>query len=588
MERLNKEQGITVISLIVAVIILVILASISIGVLNNGLIDHAGNAKDSAEIAGEKEILKQSVIVATVRNKYNSLTEKGLQQALDSNIGEEGKAEVIEEEESYIVHFIDSNRYYEVDDNGNISTFTRISDKTPGDITKNKDGNALAGTEEEPYEIWSIEDLVAFSIMTNGGNSSLGLASNTFNNKYVKLCRTLNFDSKLSYEDYKTTIYGNLNGDGTTENLITELTKKDEGCKGFGGIKGFKGTFDGNENTIENLYQNVSSGSIALFASTCTIKKLSVMGNITTSSGSAAGICVSTGSEIYACKNYATVTGTTDVGGVCISGCTVNNCINYGDIIGAKDVGGICATNCTVEGCANYGNITKTTSYYWYCGVGGICGTFNGNRTMKNCINEGTVTGPNNGGIVGVTARAGGNVNINGCINKGEAGSGIAARAAGGTTNILNCINLSDTSTNGFVGMFGSQAWTNVMALNIKNSCNLGKVTNGFIGTYGHIAKSYELNMENCYTAGIASKGIVGTKDISATKSTETTNISNTYYNTDKTTNIGVISDGITGMTDEEMKSETFLNTLNTNIGGNADWCEWVTGDDGYPVLNLN
>ena len=29
-----------------------------------------------------------------------------------------------------------------------------IEDKTPGDITKDKEGNTLAGTQENPYEIW--------------------------------------------------------------------------------------------------------------------------------------------------------------------------------------------------------------------------------------------------------------------------------------------------------------------------------------------------------------------------------------------------------------------------------------------------
>ena len=49
-----------------------------------------------------------------------------------------------------------------------------IEDKSPGDITKDENGNSLKGDEGEPYEIWCIEDLVAFSMMTNGGNSELG------------------------------------------------------------------------------------------------------------------------------------------------------------------------------------------------------------------------------------------------------------------------------------------------------------------------------------------------------------------------------------------------------------------------------
>ena len=146
---LYKEQGITIIALIVAVIILVLLASISIGVLNNGLIDHAGSAKDSAEVAGEKEIIKQSVIVATVRNKYNELTESGLQSSLNTNSN--GNANIIDaDEESYTIKFTDSGRYYEVDNSGKIEPLNSNGEKTLTVQCVNSKGTVLA---EKTYTI---------------------------------------------------------------------------------------------------------------------------------------------------------------------------------------------------------------------------------------------------------------------------------------------------------------------------------------------------------------------------------------------------------------------------------------------------
>lgn len=69
--------------------------------------------------------------------------------------------------------------------------------------------------------------------MTNGGNTELGLSYNNFEGKNVELERSLNFKSNLSYNDCTTTKYGDLNEDGNIEDIKTELTKTDEGCKGF-------------------------------------------------------------------------------------------------------------------------------------------------------------------------------------------------------------------------------------------------------------------------------------------------------------------------------------------------------------------
>ena len=54
----KRKKGITILALSVTIIILLILAGISISMMtgDNELIKNAGNAKEQAEIDGEKEI----------------------------------------------------------------------------------------------------------------------------------------------------------------------------------------------------------------------------------------------------------------------------------------------------------------------------------------------------------------------------------------------------------------------------------------------------------------------------------------------------------------------------------------------------
>ena len=176
------------------------------------------------------------------------------------------------------------------------------------------------GTEQDPFKIECIEDLVAFSIMTNGGNTELGIKKDDFSNKYVTLERTLNFESEMSYRDSTTTKYGDLNKDGNEEDIKTELTKKDDGCIGFTPIYYFNGTFDGKENTIRNIYMynNTEGKSLALFnRGSSRVKNLRLSGTITNEVWHALGISDEGVIEVSNCINYADITGYNMVAGIC-------------------------------------------------------------------------------------------------------------------------------------------------------------------------------------------------------------------------------------------------------------------------------
>ena len=125
---------------------------------------------------------------------------------------------------------IDENPYIEVMDNN------------PGIIcgdSKEKEDLSL-----EVCHIRSIEDLVAFSNKVSSGN--------TFEGKTIELVNSLDFKSKYSYKERK-----------VNNRLITG-----EGFSpiGYSYSRHFKGTFEGNNNKIKNLYINKpDSGIGALF-----------------------------------------------------------------------------------------------------------------------------------------------------------------------------------------------------------------------------------------------------------------------------------------------------------------------------------
>ena len=205
-KKLKNEIGITLLALSITIILLIILAGITIVELfgENGLIKNAEQAKNNTEISSEKEILERATAQAIAEDSRGIIKQENLQKQLNKETGE-GKTDVSDAKEEFEVLFTDSNRYYTIDKNGNIGEYQEIEeDSSPGDITKDKNGNELDGSEEHPYEIWCIEDLVEWS--QNYSN---------YSNSYIKICRTLNFYSNYSY----------VNGKMLDCNSIEELKK---------------------------------------------------------------------------------------------------------------------------------------------------------------------------------------------------------------------------------------------------------------------------------------------------------------------------------------------------------------------------
>ena len=115
----NKNKGITLISLVITIIVLLILAGISIGMLlqNNGIITQAENAKTQTSIAEEEEILKQATVVAMGNSKYGNVEK----QYLDSELDKYSEINSTEDVGNGIEVTFKSGRIYFVDPDGNVN-----------------------------------------------------------------------------------------------------------------------------------------------------------------------------------------------------------------------------------------------------------------------------------------------------------------------------------------------------------------------------------------------------------------------------------------------------------------------------------
>ena len=129
----NKTSGITLIALVVTIVVLLILAAVSIGMLagENGIIRQAQEAKEKTEIGNERERVELAAVAAAGKDKWGEITEENLEDELDTNIGS-GKYTLTTEDGNFIVTYNDSKRSYLVDPNGKVEqTEIKTPEETP-------------------------------------------------------------------------------------------------------------------------------------------------------------------------------------------------------------------------------------------------------------------------------------------------------------------------------------------------------------------------------------------------------------------------------------------------------------------------
>lgn len=556
-ETLKKNRGITLIALVITIIVLLILAGVTIATLTgeNGILNKSSQSKIEQSHSSVKEqtilaldelyldkhdpntknnigvidfLTSKGYIESVNNDAYYKVTEGALTGATlgKGTSKENGDIYVIEEdstgadsETNYVL------RYYETADKyKTLLKFTQsglvknetgnedgiISDGAGGEIeysvakpssnpkpenittitgpnnTDDSESSNPGESESNPLYIYYIEDLVELS--KNCG---------TYNGKYITLANSLDFEQEICYKNYATTKYGDINGDGKTEGLKTELTTG----KGFTPIASFSGTFDGlydgKNHAINNIHIDGYTGNAGLFGNfSGTIKNLGLSGEnaIIRTAAAPTSALIATGNNV-----------------------TIENCcikVNVTANTFASAFIGQAAGNINISNSYNIGNITSTNS----TPIGGFIGFFTGgNITIQNCKNLGTVnqqytgTGSPAGGIIGIINNAG-EVNISNTKNVASIITSFEIPVGGiiGYSDqsklILNyCDNEGDMEANGYVaGLVGQSS---ALEAEITNSNNKGQITgngnynaSGIInfGGYGDSNPTLKISITNC------------------------------------------------------------------------------------------
>lgn len=425
-------------------------------------------------------------------------------------------------------------------------------------ITNYDLGLRTAGTEEDPYFIYKIEDLVRLAINVNSGNS--------FTNTHIKLLNSLDFSDANNYYNSTDTSFGDLNEDDTdTNEILSEMTTG----KGFIMIgnsetNSFQGIFDGDSNRIDNIYINRINSEIETnigffgFIKNSQIKDINISGKYTIK---------------HDCGALA--------GGLSGSN-TITNCHNNVDIYNEaadKSTGGLVGTlfassETTINGCTNLADITTG------CAAGGLVGfVISSTVTIENCCNTGIIMANDDILQENVVTFAGGLV--------------VKDSSGGGTIIIKNSYNTGDVTANVAGGLVAKSAGT----LEIDSSYNTGNVSGtgkkaGFIGgILGRHSSGWmdtgtpkKATITNTYNAGMISKILPETTrgGIIGYNIGETYDISKAYYiEQEGIVNIGsVAGNSSCSKTEAFMKSNEFITLLGPKFTNDTN-----NINNGYPIL---
>ena len=341
----------------------------------------------------------------------------------------------------------------------------QVTDENPGELEVSEDNS-------NTYVINSIEDLVFFANDVTEGN--------TYEGKIVKLGLSLDFKSNKSYVSPFRTDYGKYGYEGELKTLLTTgngfipigSIEDQAGEEDYSNAKAFFGEFDGQNNTISNMYINqsvvggVSYQYFGLFTHNFgIIKNLKVNGdiniNVATNNvcvGLISGLVIGENSIIENCYSSGKIningkSLSTDYyiasGG--IAGQTnqpdghIKKCCNVAEIMVEGEriyIGGIVGSNNggTVLMSYNTGKITGNGNDEIYTRCGGVVGTSTG--TIEYCYNIGEVKGnKKTGGILGVVNLS----NIMNCQynNKGLLGTSGLTKEQEEANNIIRNENLT-------------------------------------------------------------------------------------------------------------------------------------------------
>ena len=530
----KKNRGITLIALVVTIIVLLILAGVSISMLTgqNGILKRATEAKNTTEVASEKEGIQMAVTTSQMSSaNYTSIKKDGLQSELNSYFGKEKTTLEDNKDGSYTVTMNNSKRKYTIEDDGSI--IEGVYDKWNG--TDSKEPTEKTSNEIHIYTVAELK-WIADKVNNEG---------NTFEGYTIYLENNLDFGARETSGNWV-----------NTENEALKWTA-------IGKQKDIplKATFEGNNHIIKGVYINDETKFNGIFGNSSSILNLTVKNSYIkggTCSGTVVGAVRS--GTIENCHNINSIIELYDecyiVGGVAgqVKG-VIKNCTNIGGrVVGKKDANGNTQTGGVVgtlvagraQDCYNTGNVTGEGNF-----VGGVIGVTNSFSTVQDCYNTGDVTGEGDfvGGVVGVAANI-----VTKCYNTGT----IVSKRINGTGGIVGtCLtkNPQDISLCFNAGT-------------VQAPENAGGIS-GYLGAQGYAAKETK-----CYNKGkvICTQSNTGRGEIIGKIASDAT-VTNSYYFTNETSRYGVgaINDG----GDLEAKRKGTQKTT-TNLNSYEEFLTWI------------
>lgn len=248
------------------------------------------------------------------------------------------------------------------------------------------------GTEADPYQISSAEELIWFAENVNSGNTDI--CAKVMNNIDLNNAEWAPIGND-SYP-YTGTFDG---GEFIVSNFCVTAEKNNQGFFGYCKDADIKNIITENgkisgKGSLGGIVGKAERGSITNCINGSTISSTG------SSNGGIVGICNNT--QIISCVNNGDILqGAYQNGGIVGSATTslIDCCINYGDISNTDHTGGIVAynDNGTVSNCVNYGDIKTTGPFYCYT-AGIVANNRYSDSVVKNCLNLGSLSGTNGQG----------------------------------------------------------------------------------------------------------------------------------------------------------------------------------------------
>ena len=435
-----KENGITLIALVVTIVVLLILAGVSISMLfgENGIIKRAQESKERTEEAQEKEGLELAVASSQMEDVNTlEIKKEKLENAIREQFGNNKDFSVTDNKDgSFLVSMNDTQRMYYIDKTGEIIDQSKM------------------------LKISTADELKAFRDNVNSGN--------TYEGWYVYLANDITLDINEEWEPIGLYLMGISSPDDENN-------------------KPFSGTFDGKNHEIDGIYINATDKAQGLFGLIINgiIKNVGIgencnINNKGYNSGAIVGVLVEQ-SYMYNCYNKSDININSYSGGLVGSiqnESKVEYSYNLGNINSfdsSTRIGGITGellNASKIIGCYNGGNINITNKKLNQ--IGGIAGNIDNKGLIEECFNYGEIYGQLQiGGIVGCVY-SDNNINIQGCYNNGTINGNQEVGGIAGLNQgiIKNCYNIKDITGSGII--IGGIVGNNQKIL--ENSYNTGNI----------------------------------------------------------------------------------------------------------------